>query len=55
MFCGNVDKLKSFKELCIRFNIMDELMIPKYHDRAAAQHADIWYGPMTRKLALEHW
>ena len=30
MFCVNMDKLKAFKEKCIKYDTMDALMIPKY-------------------------
>ena len=55
MFCGNMDKLKVFKDICIKYGTMDALMIPNYHDRITAHHSNKWYGTITRKLLLDHW
>ena len=44
MFCGNKDKLKMFKYQCIKYDIMDALMIPEYCDRKASHISNKLYG-----------
>ena len=42
-----MDKLKAFEERCIKYDMMDALMIPKYCDGMTAYPANKWGGPET--------
>ena len=49
-----MDKLKAFKEQYIKYNMMDAMMIPEYHDRMVEHREHKCGGPETMKFLLDH-
>ena len=55
MMCGKMDELKVFKERCIKYNMMDVLMIPKCFKRTAVHPSYNLVVPEMSKSLLDHW
>ena len=55
MFCSSIDNIKAFEERCIKYCMMNALMILGYHDRVEENTSNKWGGSEISKFLLDHW